>query len=457
VVGRNPDLSDAERSPTSAVDPTTWRKLRLRAESRWPDGTIDVVSVETLQPPKWIVQQRAQVGDWVPLPLDLTEMGLPADLRGEVVANEPCPAIAAGPGNVVLTTVNHRNRDVWTLTLADAKGRQEQVRPTGSHKFYSVSRKAWVSAKDLDLGEELRDVSGCRLTVRDRTRLPGTHTVYNMTVEGEHVYHVSPLGALVHNDGCLEDEKALDPTGRLQRPFSQTCFPAGTVVATEHGPRSIEQVLPKTSVWAHDLKNGRWSLRPVVRTFTHQYAGDLVTVGIGSELIEATGNHPFWVVEGEALQQRARSDGMPESPAGSHPAGRWLALREIHLGDILLTKTNHLARVTSVNVRTVLMPVYNFEVADLHTYAVGNAEVLVHNKPMDDDANRPNGPVGSLKKVSDSWLKQRGIDAHKTKIEMMGRERISQYDIYKDRKGNLWILGKGGVGEPQWFDRWSDE
>jgi hypothetical protein len=105
---------------------------------------------------------------------------------------------------VVLTTVNHRNRDVWTLTLADDKGRQEQVRPTGSHKFYSVSRKAWVSAKDLELGEELRDVSGCRLTVCDRTRLRGTHTVYNMTVEGEHVYHVSPLGTLVHNDGCLD-------------------------------------------------------------------------------------------------------------------------------------------------------------------------------------------------------------------------------------------------------------
>lgn len=34
------------------------------------------------------------------------------------------------------------------------------------------------------------------------TRVPGVHRVYNMTVEGEHVYHVSTFGALAHNLGC---------------------------------------------------------------------------------------------------------------------------------------------------------------------------------------------------------------------------------------------------------------
>jgi hypothetical protein len=33
-------------------------------------------------------------------------------------------------------------------------------------------------------------------------RVPGTYRVYNMTVEGQHVYYVSPLGLLAHNAWC---------------------------------------------------------------------------------------------------------------------------------------------------------------------------------------------------------------------------------------------------------------
>ncbi|GAB4135590.1 MAG: hypothetical protein Tsb009_01980 [Planctomycetaceae bacterium] len=32
---------------------------------------------------------------------------------------------------------------------------------------------------------------------------PCTHRVYNLTVEREHVYYVSHLGTLVHNNGCV--------------------------------------------------------------------------------------------------------------------------------------------------------------------------------------------------------------------------------------------------------------
>jgi hypothetical protein len=67
------------------------------------------VEVETLQPPEWVEEFGAEPGAMVPLPLDLLEMGLPEDMEAEVVANEPCPAIAEGAGAVVLTTVNHLN------------------------------------------------------------------------------------------------------------------------------------------------------------------------------------------------------------------------------------------------------------------------------------------------------------------------------------------------------------
>ena len=77
----------------------------------------------------------------MPLPLDLVEMGLSEDLRANVAAVEPCPPIADGPGQVVLTTVDHLNPNVLTLVLGNEHGRTETVHPTAFHKFYSSDRK----------------------------------------------------------------------------------------------------------------------------------------------------------------------------------------------------------------------------------------------------------------------------------------------------------------------------
>ena len=52
----------ASGKPTgTAVDPKTWKKLVLRAESRWDDGTLDDVNVETLVPPEWIKQHDVRI------------------------------------------------------------------------------------------------------------------------------------------------------------------------------------------------------------------------------------------------------------------------------------------------------------------------------------------------------------------------------------------------------------
>ncbi|MDZ7620369.1 MAG: polymorphic toxin-type HINT domain-containing protein, partial [Patescibacteria group bacterium] len=188
---------------STAVNPATWRKVLLEATSVWEDGTRDVVRVETLQPLEWLEQHGAKPGVRVPFPLDLVEMGIPDDLLATVVAVEPCPTIEAGPGRVVLTTVDHLNAFVFELALEDAAGSITTVRPTGWHRFYSETRADWVPAKDLSPGEQVGGLSGS-LTVIATSRVPGTHRVYNMTVEGDHVYHVTTLGALVHNNGCKQ-------------------------------------------------------------------------------------------------------------------------------------------------------------------------------------------------------------------------------------------------------------
>lgn len=201
VVGENPDLGQSDHSTQTAVDPAMWRLVRMHREDRWRDGTLDTLEIETLQPLTWIQEHGARPGRHVPVPVDLTEMGMDEGAEAEVVAIEPCPTIADGPGHVVLTTVNHLNRLIVELTVEDGDGRRDTIKPTAFHKFYSDTRRAWVSAVKLKRGERLRGLNG-PVTLVGCRRVSGTERIYNMSIEGQHVYHVSALGVLVHNPDC---------------------------------------------------------------------------------------------------------------------------------------------------------------------------------------------------------------------------------------------------------------
>ncbi|WP_051515133.1 RHS repeat-associated core domain-containing protein, partial [Fervidicella metallireducens] len=54
----------------------------------------------------------------------------------------------------------------------------------------------------------------------------------------------------------------------------------------------------------------------------------------------------------------------------------------------------------------------------------------------------------SIKMVKDNYLKKNGIDAHKLKAEVVGKNNVSKYDIYVDKDtGQLWVYRKKGIGE----------
>jgi len=219
---------DPDKTLPTAVDQQTWRHLTLEQTETWPDGTVDRICIESILPPQWLAQHDgAPVGTRVPIPLDLEEMGLPEGMTAQVLANEPCPAISTGPGRVVLTTVNHLNTRVVEMTLAAPDGTQETVRPTAFHKFYSETRGQWLSAEDLKPDERLRGLH-TPLQVVSVHPVPGTHRVYNMTVEGEHVYHVSTLGVLAHNNNCGDDLVDLALPARRRHILDGEVRPNGT-------------------------------------------------------------------------------------------------------------------------------------------------------------------------------------------------------------------------------------
>jgi hypothetical protein len=55
--------------------------------------------------------------------------------------------------------------------------------------------------------------------------------------------------------------------------------------------------------------------------------------------------------------------------------------------------------------------------------------------------------------MKDSYLEELGINPHELKEACPGR--LSEFDIYKDKKGNLWGFRKGGKGEGQFLGRLS--
>ncbi|MCM1161706.1 MAG: polymorphic toxin-type HINT domain-containing protein [Roseburia sp.] len=135
------------------------------------------------------------------------------------------------------------------------------------------------------------------------------------------------------------------------------CFVAGTQVKTEAGRKAIEAIEAGDLVYAKDTESGEEGYKEVVRVFKKE-TKELLHLWIGDTEIDTTPNHPFWI-EGYGFRE----------------AG------ELQEGDKVLNADGEVLTVARVELEILEEPVrvYNFEVADWHTYYVSDEEVLVHN------------------------------------------------------------------------------
>jgi hypothetical protein len=92
-----------------------------------------------------------------------------------------------------------------------------------------------------------------------------------------------------------------------------SCFPAGTEVLTADGPRAIEDIEPGTKISSHDLQSEEWTLAEVIVQRVHQYEGEMITIHLDSHQLQATGNHPFYVLTGNRLASRPLPKDLYES------------------------------------------------------------------------------------------------------------------------------------------------
>lgn len=139
------------------------------------------------------------------------------------------------------------------------------------------------------------------------------------------------------------------------------CFAAGTIVWTAGGPQNIEDIKVGDYVFSKDEKTGDYSWQPVLQVFITPDREilelTLTTPEGSSQTLLVTAEHPFWV-----------------SSKG------WVPVANLKAEDHVATAdSGGWASVQSLRGPPERTQVYNFEVANTHTYFVGHIPTWVHN------------------------------------------------------------------------------
>ncbi|MBD3753996.1 MAG: hypothetical protein IE935_16625, partial [Micrococcales bacterium] len=142
------------------------------------------------------------------------------------------------------------------------------------------------------------------------------------------------------------------------------CFEADTVVTTDRGPRSIQDIVVGDLVLARDEHTDETAFKPVIALID------------GAE-------RQIW----EVIVETVDAEGAPRretiGTTDEHPwrlvGGDWATTAELYPGAELVTASGHRAVVVSVVRTDRVERTFNLEVEGFHTYFVGEGRVWVHN------------------------------------------------------------------------------
>jgi hypothetical protein len=128
-----------------------------------------------------------------------------ADVRvGDRV--EAIDPLTGGPV-IGTVTATYRNQDQQfaDITVLGTDHKLHQLETTQHHRFWDVTRNAWVFALDLAPGDELLAADGSLVTIESISTYQGTEVMYDLTVDSVHDFFITVAGTslLVHNcDGA---------------------------------------------------------------------------------------------------------------------------------------------------------------------------------------------------------------------------------------------------------------
>ncbi|MFP4355262.1 MAG: polymorphic toxin-type HINT domain-containing protein [Phycisphaerae bacterium] len=161
----------------------------------------------------------------------------------------------------------------------------------------------------------------------------------------------------------------------------------------------------------------------------------MISVTAGDTTVEATEGHPFWVPEVAEQDERPEVAGLAKVGKDGRSTGRWLRASQLRVGDRVLLRSGRTAPISAVSAKAGRCLVYNFEVAGLHSYAVGANGLLVHNQGNCDLPRLTKG-MRAKQRVIAKGRKIREVDGL---VEQYGG-RASDWKKYKswDSNGQEW-------------------
>ena len=209
------------------------------------------------------------------------------------------------------------------------------------------------------------------------------------------------------------------------------CFVAGTAVLTALGNKPIETIEVGDLVWSKNTETGESGLKKVLQTFVRE-SNELVYVYVNGEKIVTTPEHPFYV-----------------------PTKGWTSAVHLLAGDILVLQNGKYVTVEKVQHEILEAPitVYNFEVADFHTYYVGKSSVLVHNTCGGNSSSKTAFPKNGTKVNSSVALDMADDFLGAGYTEVSPSRFVSADGFRQVRMANADILGLHGGGPHINFDR----
>ncbi|MDZ4850147.1 MAG: Hint domain-containing protein [Pirellulaceae bacterium] len=159
------------------------------------------------------------------------------------------------------------------------------------------------------------------------------------------------------------------------------CFAPETLVATPNGRKTITSIVNGDEVLSYDDSSASWKASKVTHFHRNLFTGKLVSISLGDSTIQVTGNHPFWIVDGKALDSRPAVTQLKGEELKSLKGGRWIAAENVQTGDSLVLRAGKLIRVESIACDDVFeFEVCNLTVEGLQNFAVGYDEILTHNE-----------------------------------------------------------------------------
>jgi hypothetical protein len=135
------------------------------------------------------------------------------------------------------------------------------------------------------------------------------------------------------------------------------CFPQGTLVATTRGKIPIEDIITGTTVFAFNESAQAHDQKKVTALLDNKTTY-LVKIVLENETLQSTLSHRFWVEN----------------------KNQWIAAQYLEPNMTFKTRSGKNKCIQKITINKVAeQKTYNLSVADLHTYFIGQNEILVHN------------------------------------------------------------------------------